>query len=586
MNNILVYASAIILATIFAFSKDSSVIIGGIGVFFFGMIFLESGIKGFSGSGLENFLKRCTNTIPTAMLTGVISTAIVQSSTLISLIAISFIGAGLIKLGSAIAIIYGSNLGTTVASWLVAIFGLKLKIGSYALSLTAFAAIFNLSKSNALKSLAKVLLGIGLLLLAISFIQDGFEDVKKSIDLSKYAMSGFLGLIVFTIVGIIITIVVQSSLGTMVLVLSALSTGQISYENALAIAIGANIGTTLTAILSSFASNANGKRLAMAHLIFNMATASLALIFLPFISDFVDYLARLFGIDDIILKLTLFHSVFNVLGIVVMTPFIPSLERVLTKRIPDRRASKASPKYINTSLCENPTPFLSALSLETKEMFKNSFYALARSLGLTRANIKSNDEIRALLSKKTSTTINLQKYYKNELRPLMDAIYELSTIAQTNMQDDEIKEAYHLKIAVRSIAEMIKDAQELSKNIEKYAFSQNKDLAREYTSLKVSMASFIRQVQKIHAHPDDAMLIVKFVSLEEKLSQEDLRISKAVDLLIRENKITPSMGTSLMNDSRYVLSIAKAMTKIVQTLYIYTNTQTNEIYKNLQGKRQ
>ncbi len=573
------FFSVFVLVLLFFFFPASKTILGGIGMFYFGMMFVERGVKGFSGGVLETFLKKTTNNLASAMLTGFVATALVQSSTLVSLISISFISAGLLKLSGAIAIVFGSNLGTTVTSWLVAVFGLKLKISSYALSLGAFGAVFMIFGRQSLKYAAYVLFGIGLLLLAVNFIQEGFNAFKADIDFSKYAMTGFAGLILYTFLGIVVTVIVQSSLGTMVLILSALMAGQISYENSLALAIGANVGITLTVLLGGLSSNADGKRLAYAHLIFNALTAAVAIVFIEQIAFLVEYLSGVFHITDGILRLTLFHSIFNVLGILLMTPLIPRLEAMLKKRVKDTKLDKAHPAFINLQLTQNSKAFLTALHLELEALFKNVYFVLAKILGFSKADINSGLELD--LSRKISN-IDPQEYYKLRVKPILDAILELSTTAQVNMNEDEIKETFRLKNTSRHIAEVLKDAAGLYPNLKKYAASPNLDLRHQYGVLRKTLGEMIKSVNGVHTGTDAAALIDGFVLLKERLAKNDDEILVAVDRLIRDHKIMPSFGSSLMNDSNYVYSISVKLILIVESLYVFGNENAKQIYQDSQ----
>ena len=164
-----------------------------------------------------------------------------------------------------------------------------------------------------LKGVGNVLVGLGFFFLGIHYMKEGFDVFKDSINLIDYAVSGFLGVIIFTGLGMVITTILQSSSATLALILTALAAGQIEYENALALAIGANIGTTITAVLSSLSSNIAGKRLAGAHFIFNVVTGLLTLVLIFPFANLVNYLANLFGISptNFDLKLALFHTFFN-----------------------------------------------------------------------------------------------------------------------------------------------------------------------------------------------------------------------------------------------------------------------------------
>ena len=293
-----------ILAYGFWVSPNVKEIAAGVAIFLFGMLSLEEGFRALSGGLLERLLKTSTDRLWKSVGFGVITTAIMQSSSLVSVITISFVSAGLIWLSSGIGIIFGANLGTTTGAWLVAGFGLKVNISAYAMPLLVFGVILLFQKVKPLKALGYVLSGVGFLFLGIHYMKGGFEAYRQAVDLAEYALSGFFGLAVFTLVGTVATVIMQSSHATLVLIITALAASQITYENAMALAIGANIGTTVTALIGSMGANYQGKRLALAHLLFNLVTAAIAIVFIMQIIWLVDRLSTGFGIaaDDYTLK--------------------------------------------------------------------------------------------------------------------------------------------------------------------------------------------------------------------------------------------------------------------------------------------
>ena len=210
-----------------------------------------------------------------------------------------------------LGLIFGANIGTTATAWLVAGFGLKIKISALAMPMLVFGIIFSFQKKDSLKGIGNVLAGLGFFFLGIHYMKEGFDVFKQYIDLTEYAVPGFLGVIIYTGIGVVITTVLQSSSATLALILTALSAGQIEYENALALAIGANIGTTITAILGSLSSNIAGRRLAGAHLIFNVTTGLVALAFIFPLARLVNSLSEWLNIaaTDYTLKLPLFHYI-------------------------------------------------------------------------------------------------------------------------------------------------------------------------------------------------------------------------------------------------------------------------------------
>jgi phosphate:Na+ symporter len=259
-------------------SNDAKTIIAGIAIFLIGMHYMEDGFKLFSGGALEMVLEKFTSTTPRAIGTGFLATAVVQSSSLVSVIIISFLSAELIGLTQAVGVVFGSNIGTTATAWLVSSFGLKIKISAYALPMLIFGVIMQFSRHNSYKGLGSVLIGLGFIFLGISYMKEGFETLKDALDLAEYAMEGYLGVFVYILFGAVATVVIQSSSATMAIIITALASGQIDYINALSLAVGANVGTTVTAVLGALASNRNGKRLAVAHFIFNIITGLVAVL--------------------------------------------------------------------------------------------------------------------------------------------------------------------------------------------------------------------------------------------------------------------------------------------------------------------
>ena len=286
----------------------------GVALFLFGMLCMEQGFKAFSGGTLQRLLSASTDRLWKSLSFGVVSTTLMQSSSLVSVITISFLSAEMIGLAQGIGIIFGANLGTTTGAWIVAGFGLKVKISAYAMPLLVFGVLFLMQSSARIKGLGWILVGVGFLFLGIHFMKEGFASYAEQIDLARYAIPGVKGLLVFTLIGVVATVVMQSSHATLTPTIAALAAGQVTYENALALAIGANVGTTITALLGSLSANVSGKRLAVAHLVFNMVTGAVALVFIQPLLRAVEGISAAVGIaaDDFTLKLAVFHTLFNV----------------------------------------------------------------------------------------------------------------------------------------------------------------------------------------------------------------------------------------------------------------------------------
>ncbi len=409
----------------FWLSPDFQQIAAGVAIFLFGMLMLEDGFKLFNGGYLERLLERATRSTGRSLLFGILSTSIMQSSSLVSIITISFLSAGLISLIGGVGIIFGANIGTTTGAWLVAGFGLKVNIGAYAMPMIAVSIVLVFQKARYLRGAGYALAGLGFLFLGIHFMKLGFESFKDQIDLTQFAMTGFAGLVVYTLIGATATVVMQSSHATMVLIITALAAGQISYENALALAIGANIGTTITAILGSLSANFQGKRLALAHLIFNVATAAVALIFISPIRMSVDWVSAGVGIGDTdyALKLAVFHTIFNTIGVVLMLPMLRRLIRFLERKIVEPVQDISKPHFLPDAVDEFPQTIEAALRKEVKHLYDNSVELIAHGLNLSRTAIFDTKDIAATVqASRTPADFNIDQRYEARVKTLHAAI--------------------------------------------------------------------------------------------------------------------------------------------------------------------
>ncbi len=551
---------------------NASMILGGIALFLIGMEYMESGFKTFSGSLLENILEKFTSNTPKAITTGFIVTAIVQSSSLISIIVISFLSAELMTLTSAAGVIFGSNIGTTTTAWLVSTFGLKIKISAYAMPMIVLGIFIPLLlKSNSWKGIASILIGLGIIFLGIGYMKEGFESLKEGVDLAQYAMAGYAGIFVYVLIGAVATVVVQSSSATMAIIITALATGQIDYANALALAIGANIGTTVTAVLGSLKSNENGKRLAVAHFIFNTITALIAIIFIYQLANLVDYLAAMVGIgtENYAMKLALFHTIFNVIGVLTVSPFIHLLVRFLNTLFVPKGANKGKPKYLDDASLALPSTALSAIIMETKHLYDNAFDIIVHGLNLKKKNVLSTMDLDEVVKDVyTHGTFDIDDFYNHWIKGIYSEIIEFSTKAQANMPPAYIEELYKLKLASRDIVEAVKDTKHLQKNLLKYTNSTNEHIKEQYNDIRKGLAELLRNINTIARTEEEDAIIVLLSKAKVHAKRYDILANGILDNLIRRGLITKEMATSLMNDSDYAYNISQNLIAMAEILFI------------------
>lgn len=575
IRNLFFIAILAVLGISLYLNPNFQTISAGVAILLFGMIMLEEGFKVFTKGPLQNILRKATNKLYKSITAGAFATALMQSSSLVSVITISFISAGLISLAGGLGLIFGANIGTTATAWLVAGFGLKIKISVLAMPMLVFGVIFSFQKKIALKGFGNVLAGLGFFFLGIHYMKEGFEVFKQYIDLSQYAVEGYLGVLIYTGLGIIVTTVLQSSSATLALILTALSAGQIEYENALALAIGANVGTTITAVLGALGSNSAGKRLATAHFIFNIITGLVAIALIFPLARFVNYLSESLQIasTNYVLKLALFHTIFNVLGVIIMLPFINKLERFLLRFFNKTEHNKDvhDPKYLNSSVLKFPGTAIIALIKESKYLYKNSIFEIVtHALNIHRSDVKSDEKIKIIIKKSTDDfRTNVDDLYYSKVKAIYGKIIKYASTAQStlSLSNKQVNVVTDIKIANRKMVEIIKHSSELNKNITKVLNSDNEYLKAEYDGYRKKITKVLRVIYLFRTENNVEKHGDKLKKLKHE-ADDNVRLSnKSIDKLIRKNLITSEEASSLFNDYTNVNEIIRKLIDVAELLY-------------------
>ncbi|MDF1663542.1 MAG: Na/Pi symporter [Planctomycetota bacterium] len=312
---------------------------GGLGLFLFGMIVLTDALKALAGDSLKTFLNRFTGGALSSMATGCAATTVLQSSSATTLATIGFVSAGLLNLSQAIAIILGANLGTTSTGWIVATLGLKLSISKLALPLIGFGAIAKLMFRGRIAQIGVALAGFGLIFVGIDTMQLGMEGLSKSFNPASFPGGSFFGRMLLVLIGVLMTVVMQSSSAALAATLTALYAGTLDLDQSVALVVGQNIGTTVTAGFACIGVSVPAKRAALAHVLFNLLTGFVIFLALPWIVPSVTWVCSALSLDDGASQLAFFHTGFNLFGVIFFLPLIGRLEELVVRMIPDRGPS-------------------------------------------------------------------------------------------------------------------------------------------------------------------------------------------------------------------------------------------------------
>ena len=313
-------------------------LIGSLGLFLYGMKIMSEGLQKVAGDRLRSILTAMTTNRVTGVLTGVLITALIQSSSATTVMVVSFVNAGLLTLAESISVIMGANIGTTVTAWIISIFGFKVDMSAFALPLLAFALPLIFSNKSNRKSIGEFIFGFSFLFMGLSFLKINAPDLNAYPDMlafvQNYTDMGFFSVLLFLFIGTILTMIVQASAATMAITLIMCANGWISLELGAALVLGENIGTTITANLAALTANSQAKRAALAHFVFNVfGVIWVLIIFHPFM-EFVNWVVDTFfhpGNSEVAIsyKLSAFHSIFNICNVCLLIWGVKLIERTV-----------------------------------------------------------------------------------------------------------------------------------------------------------------------------------------------------------------------------------------------------------------
>lgn len=354
-------------------------LIAGIGVFLFGMYMLEDSLKRLSGRTFRNWLRNSTDSAFKAIATGAGTTALVQSSSAVSLMVLALTGAGVLAMENAIGVILGSNLGTTLTSWLVALLGFKIEIQRFAFPFVGLGGlgIIFLKNSARYSNISRFMVGFGFIFLGIDFMKSAVETMSSGWQTAISSGSpGYL----FLVAGIAVAAITQSSSAALAMTLTSVHSGLISFDQAALVVIGANVGTTITVFIGSIGSDYMKKRVALGHFIFNFVTGGVAMLLIMPFSYLINDVMELH--DDPELSIAAFHTVFNFFGILLFLPFIPRFTSLLSRVYPDRQ--KQLGIYVSQTSHEIPDAALEAVRKELRRLALNVTFLNLLALRIKR----------------------------------------------------------------------------------------------------------------------------------------------------------------------------------------------------------
>ncbi|UJP64424.1 Na/Pi cotransporter family protein [Mongoliitalea daihaiensis] len=468
--------------------------LAGIGLFLWGMHQLETAVKEMAGKSFRHLLQKFTNTPIKGISVGALITAILQSSSLVTLMVLAFLGAGVINLKNSLGVILGANLGTTATAWIVATLGFKFSVASFSMPFLGIGSLFFLffSSRPLLRNIGMFSVGFGLLFLGLDFMKTSIEEVADQIDLQAFQS---YGLWIYLLLGMVITALIQSSSAMIVIVLSAMSADIITLTAGVSMILGAKIGTTITVSIGSLGGNADKKRLALAHFTFNVVTG---LVVFSFVEQLIALTSSIVEIKDPLMELVLLNSIISLIGILLFAPFLGPFEKWLTHRF-----SKDEPQgfsvYTKRVSVEVPEAAIAALEKDILFTYQKAINFISN---VWRAGTPSKNNL-SIWRKILLQPKDLHQSYQ-ELKTLEDELteYHLALLSQ-NLQPAEAQKLTSLMLTLRTLIYASKDLKDVMHNIREMEDSDNSLLMYFYKEIKSYSFDFMEELSRYMEHQEE-----------------------------------------------------------------------------------
>ena len=484
--------------------------IGGLGFFFFGMRVMSEGLKNVAGEKLKTLLNNATRLPIIGVLIGAIITSIVQSSSATTVMVVGFVNAGLLALKQGITVIMGANIGTTLTAWLVSSMSV-FKITSYALPLVGIGfAMTVLAKTKKMKSFGEVLIGFGILFIGLSYLKDAFIPLKESEIIKNVFATFSVNPILGVLAGLIFTVLLQSSSATIAIVQVLAFNGVISFDSAIPLILGDNIGTTITAQLAAVGTNLNARRVAMSHTVFNVIGVAYMLIFVQ-LGWFRHVIDAMIPGDitaiNIMFYIAVSHSAFNVLNTIIFLPFTSFLEKVTIWLVPQKEDSlDFGTQYLEKHLLETP-------SLALEQVHHEIIYML--TIARKSVNHASSCFFEHNI-KRVKKVIELETITDNLQSEITQYIIDLS---QRNLSPEESKE-------IPVLIHNVNDLERIGDHAQNLAELTRRKIEEKFLFTEEAVAEIREMMDEVH---------LMFEEAKEALKTQDTTI--AHKMLERENCI-------------------------------------------------
>ncbi|MBA3013346.1 MAG: Na/Pi symporter [Proteobacteria bacterium] len=517
-------------------------LLAGLGMFLFGMYQLEDAVKTLSGKFFRRMISLWTRSNWRAVGSGTLVTAILQSSSAVSLMVLAFVGAGVMSMETGIGVMLGSNIGTTCTAWIVALLGFKLKIESFALPFIAgggLLLVFSASGSRFFQ-VARLLLGFGFLFLGLDYMKGGVENLAAGFDFRQLPDYGIW---VYVLVGVVLTALMQSSSASIAIALAALHSGLITFTMGAALIIGANVGTTITVLLGAMGGTQAKKRVGVSHLVFNGVTAIFACVGLALLVNLVGMILP--GDAEGVTGLALFHTLFNVIGVILFFPFIGLLARLLNGLFPDYKTVLTV--YLNNTPVEEVEAADAALRKEIRHLLSECQLYQLRLLKIDEKLIFRES---LPLEMKSGKRLIQEKLYE-DIKLLHAEIFSFYTRLQSQkMEVGESKELERKIYASRNIMNALKNFKGIRGDLDEFDASDNVFIEAQYRIFRQRLSELCLDLNRLPDLENPEEFVRELLKAYLRVETADRRFIKETMQAVTTRKIHEMEIASLLLANR------------------------------------
>lgn len=498
---------------------------GSLALFLYGMKIMSEGLQKLAGDKMRRILTAMTTNRVTGVLTGVLITALIQSSSATTVMVVSFVNAGLLTLAQSIGVIMGANIGTTVTAWIISALGFKVDIAAFALPLLTVGVVMLFMQKSKYKSMGEFIMGFCFLFMGLSYLKANAPDLQNNPEMlafvQDYANMGFMSILLFVLIGTVLTMIVQASAATMAITLIMCANGWISFELGAALVLGENIGTTITANLAAITGNTQSRRAALAHLVFNVFGVIWVLcLFTPFTNAVTWIVENWMGITDngdgsfVSFQLSAFHTCFNVCNVLLLIWLVKFIEKTVCKILPTKESDEDTRlRFITGGLLS--TAELSILEAQ-KEI---SLYAQRthKMFGFVQEllNTKKGDEFNKLFSR-------IEKYESISDNMEVEIAHYLNQVSEGRLSAESKAQIQNMLREVTEIESVGDSCYNLARTLSR----KRQNLQEDFTEKQYE------HIQNMMNLADEAM--EQMVKVVDKSSPQHIDVNKSYNI---ENEI-------------------------------------------------